>query len=664
MKSCFFYKTVALLLVSVLIVPSALFITPSHAHAQVLGTGTLPTIVVGETSTTALKRTLESTITAIKTSISAIADVTASAAIVALQIDAYVLQPLAFVLSGNLLKIITQGVINFVIGKANGTGAPQFVADIQASLQLISDQQTLSYLDAYMRSSQSPYAGSIVSALRKDYLNKTSLAGFWAQNMDTLRRTSPNPYGYLRGNWLMGGVTTWFALTTQQQNNPYWLIQSSQSALASLIGPSVGGATGSRVLDIRNGQGFVSWCGESDSDLGAFTTDPRAQNATARAEQSADEAYNAAYQEAYSANPNRSTQELLGIATVAGESARNTAMEQSRAENRSVSGQAPLLGVNPGDPCTRSDGKTGSIKTPGSVILSGLNKALGGQQDSVMRMGNVGPEINTILGNIATVIKTVDFAAKILGGPGSGGLFGVANSSGANSRSLLRQYADAPGNLGVTNSDVFATAASLPSSGSDMLSRVAQYESAANLIQTAVNTASTSVTNLIDFCTAQQLIASSTLISSTDLPNLAPFIAASTAQIQAAQSALTTKIAPVYVKINVASSTIVAARAMAQRVQDGLNSGGDASGTQSIADMQTLGTMPPSAADVAEMQNDATVFTPGTLAVANPPGSLTVSGGTPTEQMNLISKNADALRLSCTAPVPTNPPPVTDATAP
>lgn len=660
----FAHTALAAVLTVSLIAPPAFFFAPQKAHAQVLGTGVLPTIVTGETSPTALKRTLETTITAIKTSISAIAEVTSEAALIALQIDAYVLQPLAFVLSGNLLKIITQGVINFVIGKANGTGAPQFVADIQASLQLLSDQQTLTYLDAYMRSSQSPYAGSIVSALRKDYLNKTSLAGFWAQNMDTLRRTSPNPYGYLNGNWMMGGVTTWFALTTQQQNNPYWLIQSSQGVLGSLIGPSIGGATGSRVLDIRNGQGFVSWCGESDSTLGAFTTDPRAQAATARAEQSADEAYNAAYQEAYSANPNRSTQELIGLATVAAESARNSVMEQSKAENLAVSGKAPLLGVNPGDPCTMSNGRTGSIKTPGSVILAGLNKALGGQQDSVMRMGNVGPEINTILGNIATVIKTVDFAAKILGGPGSGGLFGVANASGANTRSLLRQYADAPGNLGVTNSDVFATAASLPSSGADMLSRVAQYESAANLIKAAVNTASTSVTSLIDFCTAQQAIASSTLTNAADLPKLAPFTAQSATQIQAAQSALTTEIAPLYVRINVASSTIASARAMVQRVQDGLNSGSDASGTQSIADMRTLGTMPPSAADVAEMQNDAMVATPATSAVATPPGSLIVSVGTPIEQMNLISKNADALRASCTAPAPTNPPPVTDTSTP
>ncbi|MDO8742228.1 MAG: hypothetical protein Q7J45_01640 [bacterium] len=649
-----FLNTVAAIFLSITIaIPSTFVVAPQRAHA-------IPVAIIEDIPTW-----VNTGIIQIKSTLSYISQVTETAAMVALQIDAYVLQPLAFVLSGNLLKIITQGVINFVIGKANGTGAPQFVADIQASLQLISDQQTLSYLDAYMRSSQSPYAGSIVSALRKDYLNKTSLAGFWAQNMDTLRRTSPNPYGYLRGNWLMGGVTTWFALTTQQQNNPYWLIQSSQSALASLIGPSVGGATGSRVLDIRNGQGFVSWCGESDSDLGAFTTDPRAQNATVRAEQSADEAYNAAYQEAYSANPNRSTQELLGIATVAAESARNTAMEQSRAENRSVSGQAPLLGVNPGDPCTRSDGKTGSIKTPGSVILSGLNKALGGQQDSVVRMGNVGPEINTILGNIATVIKTVDFAAKILGGPGSGGLFGVANASGANSRSLLRQYADAPGNLGVTNADVLQSAASLSSAGPDMLDRVARYESATSLIQTAANTASTSVSSLLRLCLAQQQVASSTLVTGnlTDQTNLEAFMRTSTEQINAAQNVLTAVLAPIFVRTTAASTTIAAARMMVDRVQVSLNTATDQSGAQDVADIETLRTMPPSGEDLSTAMQDALTYSVNT-AVANPSGSLNITGNFLMDRLSLININATALRPVCTAPVPTNAPPVTDATAP
>ena len=76
-------------------------------------------------------------------------------------------------------------------------------------------------------------------------------------------------------------------------------------------------------------------------------------------------------------------------------------------------------------------------------------------------MGNVGPQINSILGNIATILKTVDFATKILGGPSSGGLFGDDTPTGRAKNSPLRQYTSPPGNLGVTNAAVYKTAATL-----------------------------------------------------------------------------------------------------------------------------------------------------------------------------------------------------------
>lgn len=632
-----FLRALTTSLLALVLVFSPLFIAPQRAHA-------IPVAVVEDIPTW-----VNTGIIQIKSTLSYISQVTETAAMVALQVDAYVLQPLAFVLSGNLLKIITQGVINFVIGKANGTGVPQFVADIQASMQLISDQQTLTYLNEYMRSSRSPYAGSIVAELRRDYLNKTSLAGFWAQNMDTLRRTSPNPLGYLRGNWLQGGVTTWMALTTQQQNNPYWLIQSSQSALASLIGPGVSGVTAARALDIRNGQGFVSWCGEADGDLGAFTTTPQAIDSTARIEQAADEAYNATYQEAYDAGLPQ--QEILGRATVAAEIARNTAMNESRAQNQ-MNGQSPVLGVNPGDPCTLDNGKTGTIKTPGSVILAGLNKALGGQQDSVVRMGNVGPEINTILGNMATVIRTVDFAAKILGGPGSGGLFGVDDSTRTNARSLLRQYADAQGNLGVTNASVLQNAARLPSAGPEMLDRASHYETSMNTIRAAATTASTSVSALIEYCVSQQQLASSTLATGNlmDQATLQNYMQRSSDQIQAAQNTLTTVLAPIFARTDAAFADIAAARAMVERVQVGLNAATtDQTAAQSVSDMNTLRTMSPTPNDVADAQQDATAFSAST-ASANPQGSLNVTGRYLMDKLHLISTNATALQASCTVP--------------
>lgn len=625
MKSRSLTTALAILLTVSLVAPPAFFVAPQKVHAQYAVT------VVGD-----IVGWVQQTITAIKSTITSVATVTSAAANVAMQIDAYVLQPLAFVLSGNLLKLITAGVIAFVIGKANGTGIPQFVVDVRKSFQTVSDARSLAYFDQYMRSSRSPYSGSIVDALRKEYLNRTSLAGFWAANMDTLARSSPNVNAYLAGNWSQGGVAAWFALTTQIQNNPYTAYPAAKDQLGNLIGPGAGGATGARAAELAWGQGFASWCGSSDGFLGSITTSSSQLSNALAAYEAANIANNNA-RAAYDANPNDATKAAVDKAAAAVNAAGTRVAAAKAASNASP------LGVNPGDPCTNADGTAGTIKTPGSVITAGLNKVLGGQQDQVVRMGNVGPQINQILGNIATVLKTVDFAAKILGGPGSGGLFGVDQTSGSNSTSRLMQYQAAPGNLGVTNSGVYKTAATLPSSGPDMLNRVAQYESAWNTITAATNTASTSVTSLINLCTAAATTAS------TAVPPDTAFISAATAQASAARTALVVEIAPVLARAATASTTIAAARAMVQKVQTELNSGAEGSGGAYLADVQTLQAMPPSPSDVANVQQDVQVFN---TAAASPSGSLAVSGGSLVDQMALINTNATALRTVCTPPAP------------
>lgn len=265
-------------------------------------------------------------------------------------------------------------------------------------------------------------------------------------------------------------------------------------------------------------------------------------------------------------------------------------------------------------------------------------------------MGNVGPEITRILGNIATVLKTVDFAAKILGGPGSGGLFGVNQSSGSSSISPLRQYTDSPGNLGVTNGNIFASAATLTTSGPDMLNRLAQYEPAMNTMRIVANTASMSITALVDFCIAQQAVASSTL-AGADLTN---FITTSSAQVTAAQAAFAADVAPTLVQTTVASTTIAAARAMVQKVQTELISNTEGVGSTYTADILTLQNMPPTLTDVANAQQ-ATLISSIQTATANPPGSLNISGPVLVDRLTLISSNATALKGSvCTAPTPSS----------
>ena len=148
------------------------------------------------------------------------------------------------------MKALTSSVLSFVIGKANGTGVPQFVVDVKRSLQTVGDSQALAYL-RQVGMTNSPFAGSISSALRNDYMTKTSLAGFWAANMNTLERSSPDVPAYLAGNWSQGGVKAWFALTTETQNDPFSLYQHTQAQLAAVVGSGAGGATDVRLADIN-----------------------------------------------------------------------------------------------------------------------------------------------------------------------------------------------------------------------------------------------------------------------------------------------------------------------------------------------------------------------------------------------------------------------------
>ena len=601
---------------------------------------------------------LMSTMALIQQSITSTATIASAAAEKALVFKAFVLDPLAFVVSGRLLKAITKGTIEFVIGKLNGTGLPQFVADIQKSMQTVSDAHALAYFNQYIQSSRSPWNTAIISQLSKEYLNKTSLLGFWAQNMDTLRRTSPNPYGFLSGVWLPGDTATWFALVTQTQNNPYSVYATARSQLGTILGPGAGGATGVKAQDISNGQGFVSWCGDSTDYLGALTTGTVSGAAAANVDAAGAAAYDTAYNKAVNdPDPNVQAQ-ATQLALNAQTAAKAAAFAQAKAANTGNT----FLGVSPGDPCTLADGTTGTIKTPGSVIAASLNKVLGGQQDQVVRMGNVGGQINSILSNIAIVLKTVQFGSQILGGPGSegilGGLFGGTQSS-VRTTSALQAYANSPGNLGVTESTVLTNQATLQSSVSDLLNRTAQYEKAINTIGAATNSASTSVTSLLAYCTTQQQVASSTLQTGNpiDLANLATFTAASTAQISAAQTAFKS-IMPVIIGVSTASTTIANVRALVQKVQAKATSTDPATVAAYVTDVQSLETTPPSLSDIGALQS-ASMATGA--VVATPPGSLNVTGGSLVDRLNLISSNATTLQSVCAVPTPVPPTPTPTA---
>ncbi|MDD2657561.1 MAG: hypothetical protein PHD04_02785 [Candidatus Pacebacteria bacterium] len=615
-----FIKALAILLTITFVAPFVFFAAPQKVRAQ------YPVGIVYDISPTNNKTMVESTITAIKTTLSEVHEYTSMIADEAQWWNTFVLQPLAFVLSGQLMKMLTASVINFVIGKANGTGVPQFVVDVQKSLQTVSDAKALAFFGQYGRNSNSPFASSIASSLRSNYLAKTSLAGFWASNMSTLAQSTPSYQpGYLTGNWSQGGIAAWFALTTRTENNPYMLYPAAQETLSTLIGPGVGGATGARVAELGWGKGFMSWCGTSD----------------------------AADQTQSSASANYQACQAAG----------GTGADCQYAFDSTGGTMPGSTGVNPGDACTNKDGTPGTIKTPGSVIVDTLNKTLGGQQDIITRMGNVGGEITGILKDVGTVFQTVGLASQILGGSGSGGLFGVDQPSSANSTSRLADFQNKP-LLNTTPSTIYSNAASSPVLGSNTASgRVDQYESAWNTIRSSANTASTSAVSLATFCNAAADTAAQAILNApvdgwfpsqqapTNLSSVhSYFIDSARAQADTAIAALAPAgaVGQVLAKAATAASVVTAARAAAAKVQADLAAATtEAQTAQATADMAALQMMPPTDSDLANVQQDIQVFG---MAVASPPGSLNVSGGSLLDQMNLVSTNAATLKTTVCNP--------------
>lgn len=586
-----FIRTTAIFFAVVFLVPSAFFVAPQKAHAQ----------------WTDIPAGLQRVITIVKETLNEMHTFTSMLSDIANDVNTFILQPLAFVLSGNLMKMLTSSVVSFVIGKANGTGIPQFVVDVRKSMQTVADSQALAYLKQ-VNLTGSPFSSSITSALRTNYLQGSSLAGMWAANMCTLSRSSPNVQAYLAGNWSQGGVAAWFALTTQTQNNPYMLYQTSQAGLASVIGTGVGGVTGARKLDLNWSSGFMSWCSANEV-----------------------QGVNCPNGQLYDSDSGTC------VATV---------LDGSPTDMP--------VGINPGDPCTKKDGTAGSIQTPGSVIKSTLDKVLGGQQDEIVRMGNIGPQITGILANVANVVNTVRFAQSLLGGGSMGGLLNAGQPGGQLSTFTPTQ--DSSGNFtsgyaGVTNSSISQSAAGTPSFSAfnnNMATRVNMYKTSWVTISTAATAAKNSVTSLKNTCTESAATATTMLAGANYNYKtiLQAFIISSTAQATAAQTSLTATITPVLTQAIGASTIAAASLTMISKVEGELASGSSSYNT----DLQTLLSMPPTSEDISNAQKNAQASNPN-ATTSTPPGSLNVDPyPSIVDQMNLIDTNAKALVGSCAIP--------------
>jgi hypothetical protein len=105
-----------------------------------------------------------STLDVIKNTITSIAEVASEVATWALYVKAYVLDPAAFILSGNMLRSLTAGVVNFING-GNSGGNPLYVQNLSQHLLGTGDRQALVFFGE-LGQSNSPFGATILNSLR------------------------------------------------------------------------------------------------------------------------------------------------------------------------------------------------------------------------------------------------------------------------------------------------------------------------------------------------------------------------------------------------------------------------------------------------------------------------------------------------------------------
>lgn len=510
----------------------------------------------------------------------------------------WILEPLAYIQSGKASQALTGGMLSFVAGQSNGTGASQFVGNIPGHFRSVQDNASQAFLKQLRSNSNSPYAGVVASSLRNNYLQDSSVAGFFAANRNTLPQYSSNPQAFLAGDWSKGGLGAWFAVTTQSQNNPYAFYQSAQSAHAKLLFSAE--ETHKEMLDW--GKGFLSWCGALDQ--------PLAEGAACDAG-----GYGGTWTD--------------GICM------------QNEASD------TPTAGVSPGAPCAKKDGTPGEVQTPGTTITSYLDKTLSLDSDKLTKMGNAATQITQLVG---TLMETVQMAQVVIGGP-QGGLAGVGKP-GPDGRSLIDQYtATSTPYGGVSQCSVNNTiAGNAPSNGQDLLDRLEEYVEAWLIVGVAAEQASVEVTALRDACAfkAQSLQGQ---LNANNEPSYIyrEFLAANKLAFDAG-NALTNYIQPLLTAADQADEVAAAAEARVEDIRAKLSSegAGDPPVCQDYSvEIEQLRKTPPTAKDLILVQQDA-LSSNG--ASTTPPRSLILTmtqTSTAVDEMKLLTENAVLLLPQC-----------------
>ncbi len=436
MKARSLRTLLALLLIGIM-VPAGLLTAPPRAHA-----------VAG------IEDTVHDFITEIESTISAVANPTTAASTYWTMLKGSVLDPLARMLAQAILKAVTASIVDSINGK---NGSPQFVKNLPSNLQKVGDQVGLSFITKFGSSINSPFSASITNALHSNYLQQTSLAGFFAANQCTLSTytgSNANTLAFVGGNFNQGGLPAWFALTTQENNNPMLLYLNGKRMLNS----TVASAQTNQKQTIQQSNGFLSWCSSGPQDppnIGATCSDFA-------------EGSDCSGTEVCVQTPGKTT-------------------GTCRAPTAATSDATPST-------CYSKDGTPGNVETPGSVLHDSLSKAVGSPIDDLISVHDFDQAVDTIFA--ALVTKVVSSGLSALSSSGS------TSATSTSYTSQLTTSTDP--NAAAVGSTIFTTAQTT-------LNQLGTYVSQWQTIQTSAQTAANNLQTLVAGCPAQASAAQTAL---------------------------------------------------------------------------------------------------------------------------------------------------------
>lgn len=237
MNSNFIKKLISGILIISLLLPSVLI--PRKANAA------LPTIDAGNIA--------QNTITAASSLVS-------SANTYSMQLKEFVLDGLMNVLVKQMIRQMTQSVVNWI--NSGFEGSPSFLQNPGAFFLDVADQVTGAFLAKYggpLTALCSPFSLDIQIALRFKY--HPNVMKRYTCTLNTIIKNSKNAVenasinGFTAGDFKQGGWPAFISMSTEPQNNVYGSYLQAEAELSW----RVASAKAQQKEEINQGKGFLSW---------------------------------------------------------------------------------------------------------------------------------------------------------------------------------------------------------------------------------------------------------------------------------------------------------------------------------------------------------------------------------------------------------------------